>query len=59
MDIVDSTKFAIGILFGLVGVGVLVMSRKERGFGQRKQIGALLMVGAVVFVSVGLGWVDL
>ena len=55
---VDSTKFAIGILFALVGSGMLFFARGERGFGQRKQAGSLLLVGAVVFVSVGVGWLD-
>ena len=59
MTIVDQTKFGIGILFALVGAGVLVVSRRERGFGQRRQLGALLLVGAAVFVSVGLGYLDL
>ena len=59
MTIVDTTKLAVGLLFALVGIGVLLFARRERGFGQRKQAGALLMVGAAVFVSVGLGWIDL
>jgi drug/metabolite transporter (DMT)-like permease len=59
MTIVDTTKFAIGILFAVVGIGILVVSRGQRGFGQRQQAGALLLVGAAVFVSVGLGWLDL
>ena len=59
MTIVDTTKLALGILFALLGVAILVVFRKERGLGQRKQIGALLLAGSVVFVSVGLGWLDL
>jgi hypothetical protein len=58
MEIVDQTKFVIGIVFALVGVGVLVFARSERGFGQRKQAGTLFLVGAVVFVAVGLGYLD-
>jgi len=59
MEIVDTTKFAIGIVFALVGAAVLFLSRDARGFTQRKQAGALLLVGAVVFVAIGLGYLDL
>lgn len=59
MEIVDTTKFAIGIVFAVVGVAVLVLSRGGRGFDQRRQAGALLLVGAVVFLGVGLGLIDL
>ena len=58
MTIVDTTKFAIGIVFALVGVGVLVVSRREGGFGQRRQAGALMLVAAVLFVAVGIGAVE-
>jgi hypothetical protein len=59
MEIVDATKFGIGILFAVFGAGILVLSRRERGFGQRKQAGALFLVGAAVFVAVGVGLIDL
>lgn len=59
MEIVDSTKFAIGIAFALAGVIVLVVSRGTRGFGQRRQAGAMLLVAAAVFVAIGLGHLDL
>ena len=59
MNIVDSAKFVIGIVFAIFGLGVLLSARGQRGFGQRKQAGGLLVVGSVVFVSVGLGWLDL
>ena len=55
MSIVDTTKFVIGIAFAIVGLAVLVSARGTRGFGQRKQAGALFLVGAVVFVAIGLG----
>ena len=57
--IVDNIKFAIGLVFAGAGIAVLLMSRSERGFGQRKQAGALFLVGAAVFLAVGLGWLDL
>ena len=59
MDVVDSTKFFIGIAFAAIGVAVLVAARGTRGFGQRKQAGVLFLIGAVVFVAIGLGWLDL
>jgi drug/metabolite transporter (DMT)-like permease len=59
VTIVDTTKFVIGIVFAVIGVAVLVVSRGERGFGQRKQAGALFMVGAAVVDAVGVGLVDL
>jgi drug/metabolite transporter (DMT)-like permease len=59
MEIVNPTKFAIAILFLVVGVAILWLSRGGRGFNQRKQAGALFLVGAAVFLSVGLGLVDL
>ena len=59
MTIVDNSKFVIGIVFAVLGVAVLVTSRGTRGFGQRKQAGALLLVGSAVFVAVGLGLIDL
>ena len=59
MEIVDTVKFAIGIAFALAGVVLLVAARGTRGFGQRKQAGALLIVAAALFVAIGLGLVDL
>lgn len=58
MTIVDTTKFAIGILFAVVGLGVLVMARREGGFGQRRQAGVLMLVAAALFGVAGLGLVE-
>ena len=58
MEIVDTTKFAIGLVFALVGAAVLILSRGTPGFNQRKQAGALMIVGALVFLGVGLGLID-
>jgi hypothetical protein len=55
MHIVDNIKFIIGIVFLIVGLGVLIQARGIRGFGQRKQAGALLIVVAAIFVALGLG----
>ncbi len=59
MDIVDTTKFAIGIAFALAGVAVLVQSRRARGFNQRKQAGVMMLLAAGLFVGIGLGLVNL
>jgi len=56
MHIVDQTKFLIGVLFALIGLGVLVSTRRTRGFGQRKQAGVLLLVAAALFLAIGLGY---
>jgi uncharacterized membrane protein len=55
MHIVDQTKFLIGILFVVIGLGILIVSRRTRGFGQRKQAGVLLLVVAALFIAIGLG----
>ena len=56
MHIVDQVKFVIGILVAVAGIGVLVSSRRMRGFGQRRQAGALMLVVAAVFIAAGLGY---
>jgi hypothetical protein len=59
MTVVDTTKFAIGIAFALAGVGLLVMTRGTRGFTQKRQAGAMLLIASALFVCIGLGLVDL
>ena len=56
MHIVDQIKFLIGVLFAVIGLGILFSSRRTRGFGQRKQAGLLLLVAAVIFIAIGLGY---
>jgi len=56
MHIVDQTKLLIGVLFAVIGLGILVSSRRTRGFGQRKQAGVLLLVVAAIFIAIGLGY---
>ena len=58
MTIVDTTKFVIGIDFAVLGLAWLVTARGTRGFGQRRQAGAMFLFGAAVFVAVGLGLID-
>ena len=59
MTIVDNTKFWIGVALAVSGVAVLLSSRRTRGFGQRKQAGAMMLIAAAVFVAIGLGKLDL
>jgi hypothetical protein len=59
ITIVDQTKFVIGIVFALIGVALLVTTRRTRGFGQRKQAGLLFIIGAAIFLAIGLGYLDL
>ena len=55
MHIVEQTKFLIGVLLAVIGIGMLVSSRGTRGFGHRKQAGVLLLIAATVFIATGLG----
>jgi uncharacterized membrane protein len=55
VTIVDPLKFGIGIVFLIAGLAMLFLSRGERGLGQKRQIGGLLVIGAGVFLAVGLG----
>ena len=55
MVIVDPLKFSIGVVFLLVGLAVLWLGRAERGLGQKRQIGGLLVIGGGVIMAVGLG----
>ena len=59
MTIVDTTKFAIGCAFAVAGVFVLVQARRSRGFNQKRQAGAMLLIAACLFVGIGLGLVNL
>jgi len=55
MTIVDPMKFGIGLVFLAAGLVALWLGRGERGLGQKRQIGGLLVIGGGVFVAVGLG----
>jgi hypothetical protein len=59
MQIVDTTKFVIGIVFFLIGVGVLLHTRGERGFGQTRQAGVMFLLASAAFVAIGLGKLNL
>jgi NO-binding membrane sensor protein with MHYT domain len=59
MHIVDQTKLVIGVVFALVAIAIFVTSRRSRGFGQRKQAAALLLIGGVLLIATGLGYIDI
>ncbi len=58
MEIVDQTRFVIGIVFAVAGVVMLFLGRGGRGWNKYRQAGALFLVGAAVFVARGLGLID-
>ena len=55
MHIVHTAKFAIGVVFILIGLVILFQERGRRGFGQKRQLGTLLVVVGAAFIAVGLG----
>ncbi len=59
MEIVDTAKFIIGLVFLPIAAIVLWRARATRGFNQSRQAGALFLIAAAVFVGVGLGQIDL
>jgi uncharacterized membrane protein len=59
MHIVDTTKFAIGAIFLVIGLVILARARGQRWSNQTKQAGALFLIGAAVFGAIGLGYIDL
>ena len=55
MQIVNMTKFGIGVAFVLLAVGLFVWTRRERGFGQLRQAALLSLVAAIIFGGMGFG----
>jgi len=58
MNAMDVARFVAGFLFVGVGLFVLVASRGERGFGQRRQLGLILFAGGGLLLAVSFGLVD-
>jgi hypothetical protein len=56
MQIVDTLRFAIGIVFLAIAVFMLVRTRGTRGFNQGRQAAALFLIGGVIFVAIGFGF---
>jgi drug/metabolite transporter (DMT)-like permease len=59
MHIVSMVKFLIGAALLVLGIVVLVRSRGQRGFNQTKQAGALMLLAGLLFLAIGLGYLDL
>jgi len=55
MIIASTLKFAIGCVFALLGLFTLWQSRATRGFGQKRQLGLLLVAAGALFIALGLG----
>ena len=55
MIIVSTLKFAVGCLFLALGLFALWQSRSTRGFGQKRQLGLLLLAAGALFVALGMG----
>lgn len=58
MTIVDNLKFALGCLFAVLAVVQMVRMRHERNFNKRWQLAGLLVIGAGVFLAIGLGLIE-
>ena len=59
MTVADPLRLAIGALFVLLGIGMLVVSRGTKGFNQRRQAGTLALLGGCFFLATGLGLVEI
>ncbi|HYD14565.1 MAG TPA: hypothetical protein VEC11_17090 [Allosphingosinicella sp.] len=59
MQIVNATRFVIGMVFLVVAVGLFLSTRGERGFGQLRQAAVMCLLAAGIFTAIGLGWLDL
>jgi hypothetical protein len=58
MHIVSTAKLIIGLVFLAVALAMLPRALRERGFGKYRQLAALSLVAAAIFVARGLGLVD-
>ncbi len=59
MDFDDNLKLIIGIVFAVVGAAILFIDRSSRGFGQRRQLGAILLLGGLFVIAVARGLIRL
>jgi hypothetical protein len=57
MQIVSMTKFVIGLVFLAMALGMLPLAIRERGFRKFRQLAALCLAAAAIFVARGLGLV--
>jgi hypothetical protein len=56
MQIVNTLKFAAGIVALLIAIVLFVRSRRTRGFNQTRQVAAILLVAGAAFIAIGLGF---
>ena len=55
MHIVSMAKFVIGLVFLVLALAFVPRALRERGFGKFRQLAALSLIAAAVFVARGLG----
>jgi cytochrome c biogenesis protein CcdA len=58
MEIVEPIRFGVGIVLLIVGAAFLWQARGTRGFGQKRQTGAVMLAGGALLVALGLGLID-
>lgn len=56
MQIVDTLRFVIGLVFLAIAAVMLVRARGTRGFNQGRQAGALFLAGGALFIAMGFGF---
>ena len=59
MQIVNTTRFVIGMVFLAIAIGLFISTRGQRGFSQQRQAAALCLLAAGIFTAIGLGYLDL
>ena len=59
MTIISPFRFAVGLALLAAAIVLLVRGRRERGFGQKRQIAALCLAGGGAILAAGLGWLSL
>jgi membrane associated rhomboid family serine protease len=59
MNIDANLKLVIGTVFAVVGAAVLFIDRSSRGFGQRRQMGVILVLGGIFVIAVARGLIRL
>ena len=55
MQIVNMSRFVLGVAFVLLAIGLFVWTRRERGFGANRQAALLCLVAATIFGAMGFG----
>jgi len=58
MHIVSMAKFVIGLVFLAIALVFVPLALKERGFGKFRQLIALSLIAAAIFLARGFGLVE-